>query len=102
MQITKLKSDNNLMKKIISDSAEMQRLYDIYNMPMNITTLPIQFKEYRSKAYIDSSMIYDEDYIALLKQQLNQNLSDVIKDYVAYKIDICALTITASLFVGRR
>jgi hypothetical protein len=102
MQIDKLQSDNYLMKHIISDSPEMLRLYDLYNKPMNITSSPLQFKEYRSKAYIDSSMLYDENYITSLKHELSQELSDASKDYVTYKIDIYSLTITASLFVGMR
>ena len=102
MQIDKLKSENYLMQNIISDSSEMSQLYDLYNKPMNITTAPLQFKEYQSKASIDPSMVYDENYIAFLKHELNQNLFDAIKDYVAYKIEMYSLTITASLFVGRR
>ena len=104
MQIDKLQSENYLMKHIISDSPEMLRLYDLYNKPMNITSSTLQFKEYRSKAFIHPSMIYDENYIALLKQELNQQLSDVIKDYITYKFDIHCInpTITASIFVGRK
>ena len=102
IQIDKLKSDNYLMKRIISNSPEMSQLYDLYNKPMNIKTSPLQFKEYRSKAFIDSSMLYDKNYIALVKQELSQNLSDVIKDYVTYQTDMYRLTITASLFVGKR
>lgn len=33
IKIEKLKSDNSLMKQIISNNDEMLRLYDLYNKP---------------------------------------------------------------------
>lgn len=82
----------------------MQELYDLYNKPLNYTVAHIQFEEYRSTACVPPYRLHDDEFIALLKQELIKKLSDAVKDYITYKFDIHCInpTITASIFVGRK
>ena len=103
-QIDKLQSDNDLMRRIISNTPQMQELYDLYNKPVNYTLAHMQFEEYRSEAFVPPSRLHDDEFIALLKRELIKKLSDAVKDYITYKFDFHCInpTITASILVGRK
>ena len=100
--INKLRTDNNLMRKIISDSAEMSRLYDLYNRPLNVTHTMMQFREYRAKRYLPPERPDDAGFKALFERELAKDLFEGIKKYITYEVDFeCNIpTITASIFVG--
>jgi len=103
-QIGKLQSDNDLMRRIITDSPTMQELYDLYNKPKFVTHTTMQFQEYRSRRFLPPYRPYDAGFIALFKQSLTKDLFEAIKENITYEIDTeCeAPTITASIFVGRK
>lgn len=104
-KISILKSDNDLMRRIIADSPTMQELYDAYNKLLNTTHTTMQFQKYQSKRVL----YYPNDpnsttIIAILKQELAKNLFEDIKENITYEVDAECLTptITASIFIGRR
>ncbi len=101
-QISRLKSDNDLMRRIIADSPKMQELYDAYNKPLNVTRTTMTFQEYRSKREILPYMT-DND-IKDVKRALADELFDGIKDHITYEVDTgCRMpTITASIFVSKK
>lgn len=101
-QINTLKSDNDLMRRIIADSPAMQELYDAYNKPVNVTHTTMQFQEYRAKRTIPVYMANIEGVIERVKQALAKDLLEDIKERITYEIADKGIpsTITASIFVG--
>lgn len=106
-QIIKLQSDNDLMRRIIADSPKMQELYDVYNKPLNVTHTTIPFQEYKVNRAIPGDMEkVDDYYMEHLKKEMASDLFDDIEDNIIYSIHAdCSpspITITASIFVGRK
>lgn len=101
-QISKLRSDNDLMRRIIADSPKMQELYDAYHKPLNATLTRMQFQEYRAKRFLPPGRPYDAGLITLYRQALAENLFEGIKEHINYVTDAECMTptITASIFVG--
>jgi len=101
-QIDKLQLDNDLMRRIIVDSPTMQELYDLYNKPLFVTHTAMQFQEYRSRRFLAPDRPYDAGIIALLKQEVTEDLLDALKYHIDYKLDTECISpnITASIFVG--
>lgn len=101
-QISKLKSDNDLMRRIIADSPAMQELYDAYNRPLNATLTRMQFQEYRAKRFLPPGRPYDAGLITLYRQALAEDLFEGIKEHINYETDAECMTptITASIFIG--
>ena len=103
-QIGTLKSDNNLMRRIIADSPAMQELYDKYNEPKFVIHTTMQFQEYRVKRMVPVYMRDLDDFIERAKQAVAMELLEGIKENITYEVDTECLapTITASIFVGRK
>ena len=103
-QITKLQSDNDLMRNIIADSPTMQELYDLYNKPHFVTHTTMQFQEYRARRTITPYRVDDERVVEYIKQALARDLFEGIKDSINYEVSTehCISLITASIFVGRK
>ena len=103
-QINKLKSDNNLMRRIIADSPKMQELYDIYNKSLNVTHTTLPFQEFKAKRMIPVYMADVEEIIEHTKQALVEDLLEGIKEHITYEVnaDYRATSITVSIFIGRR
>jgi hypothetical protein len=103
-QISKLKSDNDLMRRIISDSPKMQELYDLYNKPLNVTHTTIPFQEYKVNRVIPRDMEKVDYYMKHLKKEMASDLFDDIEEDIVYSIhsDCSPITITASISVGRK
>lgn len=103
-QINKLKSDNDLMRRIIEDSSAMNELYNLFNKPLNVRHTTMEFQEYKSKRYLPPDRPCDAGVIALFKHGLANDLFDGIKNNITYEIDDKSLcpTITASILVGKK
>lgn len=103
-QIDKLKSDNDLMRRIISDSPTMQELYDVYTKPLKATHTTLQFQELKSKRTLPAFMVNPEEIIEYTKQLVTKDLFEGIKEYITYEMDDehRSTSITASIFVGRK
>lgn len=106
-RINRLESDNNLMRRIIANSHDMQTLYDLYNMPFNVQHTTMQFQELKVKRIIyDFAADLDENGIVEDTKQLlaNDLFYHGVKDYITYEIDTESTvpTITASIFVSRK
>ena len=99
-EIKTLKSDNNLMRRIIADSPAMQELYDAYNKPKFVKYSTMQFQEYRAKRMVPVYMADIEGVIENTKQALAKDLFESIKESITYEVDDNC--ITASIFVGRK
>ena len=104
-KIGNLQSDNDLMRKIIEDTPRMQKLYDLYNRPLNVThaTMPVQ--EFKAGRVIPTySLVDNEELIELTKQPVAEGLFDVIKRNITYEIDTQyeMTSITGTIFVGRK
>lgn len=102
-QIKRLKSDNHLMKRIIADSPTMQELYDVYRKPVQVTYTTMQIQEYRAKRRIPPFK-GSREIIELEKHSLAMDLFREIEDAITYTFDTVdmPLTITASIFIGRK
>lgn len=103
-QIIKLQSDNDLMRRIIADSPEMQALYDVYNKPLNVTHTTLPFQEFKAKRIIPVYMADVEGIIEHTKQAVAKDLLEDIKENITYEIDAehRSTSITGSIFVGRK
>ena len=103
-RITRLESDNDLMRRIIANSSEMQSLYDRYNMPLNVKYTTMPFQEFSAKRIIPVHMADRDGIIEYTKRIVAVDLFDSIKDIITYEVDTECMTptITASIFVGRK
>lgn len=104
MRINRLKSDNDLMRRIIADSPTMQELYDLYNKPLNVQHTTMSFQEFKAKRMIPVYMADVDGIIEHTKQAVAKDLFEGIKDSITYEVDAECMTptITASIFVGRK
>ena len=103
-EICTIKSDNDLMRRIIADSPAMQELYDAYNKPKFVTHTTMQFQEFKAKRMIPVYMADIEGVIENTKQALAKDLFEGIKENITYEVDDKDMPpiITASIFVGRK
>lgn len=103
-KINDLKSDNDLMRRIIRDAPAMQELYDLYNKPKFVTHTTMQFQEYRAKRVMPSYMADVKEFIEHTKQAVAEDLFEGIKENITYEIDDKDITpiITASIFIGKK
>ncbi len=58
MQIHKLQSDNDLMKRIIDGSNSMSELYALWNQPLQISTVSTKLNHLR----VEKTMIFPVEY----------------------------------------
>lgn len=102
--IDRLQSDNDLMRRIISNSQEMQEIYDLYNSPVFHTVTNMHFQEYRAKKVFPPDAPVDSVSISWLKEEVTRDLVTGLKDHITYELDAECMTptITASIFVGRK
>lgn len=102
-EIRTIKSDNDLMRRIIKDTSAMQELYDLYNKPKFVTHTTMQFQEYRSKRIVPVYMADIEGAIERGKQALARDLFEDIKENITYEVDDEDMPpiITASIFIGK-
>lgn len=103
-QITKLQSDNDLMRRIIADSPKMQELYDLYNKPVNVSHTTMPFQEFKAKRMIPVYMADIDEIIEHTKQAVAKDLFEGIKENITYEVEAehRPTSITASIFVGRK
>lgn len=103
-QIRRLKSDNELMHRIIEDSPRMQELYYLWNKPLNVQHTSMQFQEVKAQRTVPTYMADLDGYIDHVKMAVASDLVSGIKDYINYEIDVEHRnpTIMASIFVGRK
>ena len=103
-KINTLKSDNDLMRRIIADSPTMQELYDAYNKPVGVTMTTMQFQEFRAERIVPVYMRDLDGFIERAKQAVAKDLLEEIKENITYEVDTecMAPTITASIFIGRK
>lgn len=100
-QISNLKNDNDLMRRIITDSQEMQELYDLYNKPIFVKHTTMQFQEYRAKRripfYMDGNGVIEH-----IKQVVAKDLFEGIKENITYDVNIVPqmAEVTAHIFIG--
>lgn len=104
MQIKSLKSDNDLMRKIIDNSPKMAELYNLYKQPCNVTYSTMSFQEYHVRRMIPRYMADLEDYTEHVRHALVRDLAEVItKDIRFEPVEICGeRAIEASIYVGRK
>lgn len=107
-KISTLKSDNDLMRRIIADTPVMQELYDAYNKPKFVTHTTMQFKEIRMKIIMNPDMADIEGDIERAKQALARALTrdffEDIKENITCEVDDKEMPpiITASIFIGKK
>ena len=103
-QINRLESDNDLMRRIITNSPAMQELYDQYNRPYPVIHTTIPFQKFMAKRMIPVYMRDIDGIIEHTKQAVAKDLFEGIKDNITYEVDTECMTpaITASIYVGRK
>jgi len=103
-KINALKSDNDLMHRIIADSPAMQELYDAYNKPKFVTHTTMQFQEFRVKRMFPVYIRDLDEFIEHAKQAVAKDLFESIKENITYDVDTerGIPKITASIFIGRK
>lgn len=103
-QINRLESDNNLMRRIIANSPDMQRIYDLYNKPYTVIHTTMSFQKFMAKRMIPVYMRDVDGIIEYTKQAVAKDLFEGIKDNITYEIDTECMTpaITATIYVGRK
>lgn len=104
MRIERLKSDNDLMRKIIDNSPRMAELYNLYNRPCNVTYSTMSFQEYRFRRVIPSYLADLEDYTEWCRNALAIDLAKAItKDIRFEPVEICGeKALEASIYIGRK
>lgn len=100
----KLKKENDLMRRIITDTPAMQELYDAYNKPKFVTHTAMQFQEFRVKRTIPIYMEDIDGFIERAKPAFEKALLEEIKENITYEVDDDDMSpiITASIFIGRK
>ncbi len=103
-QINRLKSDNDLMRRIIADNPRMQELYEFYNKPLNVTHTTMSFQKYQTKRFLPPNRPYNAEFIALFKNEMVKDFFDAIKDNIVFELDTECMTptIIASIFIGMK
>lgn len=104
-EITRIKSDNELMRDIIGNSPRMAELYDLYTKPFkNVTYSTMEFEEYRGKRFLPPDRPHDAGFIALYKHALAREMFETIERNIDFEIDTeCGYPcIEASIFIGRK
>lgn len=101
-QIEKLQSDNNLMKRIIADRPQMQKLYDDYNKPVKVIHATMPFHEFKVERM--TYVADDEETIEQMKQSMAEELTEGIKENITYEIGskYGLTSITGSIFIGTK
>lgn len=91
-QIDKLRSDNDLMRRIIADGPKIQ----------DCTTMPLQ--EFKIKREIPAYTADLEGFIEYAEQAMAKELFNGIRESISYEVDANSkvMSITASIFVGRK
>ena len=102
-KIDTLKSDNDLMRRIIADSPAMQELYDAYSKPKFVTHTTMHFDEYLSRRSLPPDRPYDTEIIEATKRVIINDLFKIIAENITCEIDgeSANPTITARIFIGR-
>ncbi len=93
------KAEKNLMWRIIAANEQMKELYDYYNQPRAITTVPV--KQYVMQQTVPRE---SEPFLDIIKKQLAQKLFDACADdcITFTREDGYYTTIRASIFVGAK
>ena len=104
-KLKKLKSDNEFMKKIINETAEMKRLYEAYDNPVkNIIRSTVNVKEYRSRKIIEPGMAPPEIAARLCTEKLHlqEKIFEMVKENIKYTTEDRGdySIIAASIFIG--
>ena len=104
MRIERLKSDNDLMRKIIDNSPRMAELYNLYNRPCNVIESTMRLQEYKFQRVIPRYMADIEDYAEHVRHALVRDIAEVIAKDIHYEsVEICGeRAIEASIYVGRK
>lgn len=103
-EIAKLKSDNDLMFRIISNSQEMSELYDAYTKPVKFinTTIPIQ--ELKARMVFPAGRVdVHKENIEYVTRSIAEKLFEDIEAYIIYDVDSnngWLTQVTGSIFVG--
>lgn len=100
-QIDKLKSDNDLMHNIITDSLTMQETYDRWTQPLNVVHTSMRFQKFKVKRTLDFGACIREQ-IEYTKLLAAKEILERIKDEITYEVDTEQLfpTVTASIIVA--
>ena len=99
-QISKLRSDNDLMRRIIADNPKMQELYDAYTKPLNAIHTTLSVRQFKARRMIPVYMSDIEGIIERTKQSVEKDLFEGIKENITYEID--TKSITGSIFIGNK
>lgn len=105
MQISRLKNDNDLMRRIIADSPTMQELYNLWTIPLKVYRTTTQVQEVKAQRVIPVYMVGDDGYIEYLKRAVANDLFDIVKDCITYEVDTKDFyrpTVTGSVFIGKK
>lgn len=100
-EVTILKRDNDLMRRIITDNPAMQELYDLYNRPLKV--IHEHHKHYRIKQAMDSREIAYAQNSSMLRTHVENSIlrelrpvvwdnlkteKDIYSDKWIYSLDI--------------
>jgi hypothetical protein len=102
-KLKKLKNDNEFMRKIINETAEMKRIYEAYNNPVkNIIMSTVNVKEYRSRKVIEPGIAPPEIAAKLCIESLQKEIIEIVKENIKYTTENRGdySIITASIFIG--
>lgn len=105
IKIKKLKSDNSLMKQIISNNDEMLRVYDLYNKPLNVIHKSIDVQKYKTKKVLspyEKNLLDDAVFLREMKHDMARSFIDAVESNLIYEIDEQEgmPSITATLYIG--
>ena len=103
-QIERLKSDNELMRKIIDNSPRMAELYNLYNRPVNVTTTTMRFEQFKGKRFLPPDNPHNAMFTELYKHELEREMFETIKNYIEFEIHNKDMypSIEGSIYIGIR
>ena len=101
-QIYRLKSDNDLMHRIIENSPEMAEQYAIWSQPLNVIQTQVHLDEYRCKRIIP--LDYDEAVVEVLKHTMESEMLDLIKSNITYEFstEYSHPALIGKILIGRK
>lgn len=86
-KMKKLKSENELMRNIIKDVPEMERVYNLWHRPLNVISSHANIKPYKCSRIMTYDLMRCEDGEKVLKEDIARCLVEAVKPEIKYRLN---------------
>lgn len=86
-KMKKLENENELMRKIIKDAPEMERVYHLWNGQLRVISSHVNIVPYRCKRIMTYDLMRCHDGRRVIKEEIARCLLEAIKPEIIYRLD---------------